>query len=134
MASPGTFARSHSHSAFQSTKYADASWEWVRFLATPFYEGQFCKMGLWLPNQTAMMTEEGMKTWMDPQVHPQGYEMIVKDYMNKDGKTFLYPLHWNEAYNDLIKPGLDAVFNGDKKAQDVFTEITPQANAVIQKV
>jgi multiple sugar transport system substrate-binding protein len=134
MAARGTFARAHSHAAFKSTKQADASWEWVRFLATPFYESQFCKMGLWLPNQTSMMTEEGLKTWMDPQVHPKGYEMIVKDYMNKDAKTFLYPLHWNEAYNDLIKPGLDAVWNGDKKAKDVFTEVTPQANAVIEKL
>lgn len=127
-----TFVRAHSHSAFKSTKQPNAAWQWVRFLATPFYESQFCKVGLWLPNQTALMTEEGLKTWMDPQVHPKGYEMIVKDYMEKAARTFVYPIGFAEAYS-LISPAFDAVWIGDKTAKDAFTEVTPQANAVISK-
>jgi hypothetical protein len=78
------------------------------------------------------MTEEGLKTWMDPQVHPKGYEMIVKDYMEKAARTFVYPIGFAEAYS-LISPAFDAVWIGDKTAKDAFTEVTPQANAVISK-
>jgi len=127
-----TFARAHSHSAFASTKQPEASWQWVRFLATPFYVSQFCKIGLWLPNQTALMTEEGMKSWMDPQVHPAGYEKIVKDYMAYS-RTFVYPIGFGEAYT-LISPALDAIWIGDKTAKDALSEVTPQANAVIEKL
>ena len=47
----------------QARKYPDAAWKWIRFLGTEFYQLIFLKIGLWLPSQTALMTEAGMAKW-----------------------------------------------------------------------
>ena len=63
---PATGLQAHLHSAFAASKHPEAAWRWVRFLATEFYQLQFLKMGLWLPSQTDLMTEEGLKRWITP--------------------------------------------------------------------
>jgi multiple sugar transport system substrate-binding protein len=127
---PATFARAHLHSVFAATKQPEASWLWVRFLSTPFYQSQFCRSGLWLPSQSGLMTEEGLKTWMSDEVHPPGFEKIVKDYMGRYAHTFVYPINWTQAMSH-ITPALEAVWNGEP-AKEVLAEPTAQANAVIE--
>ena len=61
-AKPATGMNAHLHSVLQGSKDAEASFKLIRFLATPFYQTEFLKIGLWLPSQTALMTPEGMKT------------------------------------------------------------------------
>ena len=63
MAQPASVMQAHFHSVLASTEHPQEAWEWVRFLATPFYQEHFAKIGLWIPNQTAMLTEEGLQGW-----------------------------------------------------------------------
>jgi multiple sugar transport system substrate-binding protein len=136
MKSLGTDMQAHIHVAFAASKNPDAAWQWLRFLATEYYQLQFCKMGLWLPSQTSLMTADGMKKWMterkgpDDGVHPAGYDKIVTDFVPKYGKVLYMPPGYPEA-DALITPALDAVWVGDKTAADAMKAVVPQANAVL---
>jgi multiple sugar transport system substrate-binding protein len=127
---PATHMQAHFHSAMASSAHPDAAWEWVRFLATPFYQTQFLKIGLWLPSQTALMTEEGLATWLTEGVHPANYRDFVTDYLPKYGITDRVPAGYVEANSNFISPAIDAVANGTPAAE-VMPAAVEQANQVI---
>ena len=78
----------------------------MRFLSTPFYQTQFCKIGLWLPSQTELMTEEGLKSWITEGVHPEGYVDIPTKFLPKYGHIMYQPPGWTEA-NRSSQPAID---------------------------
>lgn len=127
---PASFMQAHFHSALASTENPDASWEWVRYLATPFYQLQFLKIGLWLPSQTALMTEEGLASWITEGVHPANYVDLVTDYLPKYGVTARIPPGYLEANTNFITPAFQAIANGTPAA-DVLPDAIAQANAII---
>ena len=116
--------------ALAATANPDAAWEWVRFLATPFYQTQFLKIGLWLPSQTALTTEEGLASWLTEGVHPANYRDFVTDYLPKYGVTARVPAGYVEANSNFLSPAIDAVANGTPPA-DVMPAAVAQANQVI---
>ncbi|MBE0699063.1 MAG: extracellular solute-binding protein, partial [Anaerolineaceae bacterium] len=130
---PATDMQAHIHSPFAKSKNPDAAWPWIRFLSTEFYQLIFLKIGLWLPSQTALMTPEGMSKWYTERtapgqgVHPKGYDMIVKDYVPKYGHVLYMPPGYTEA-DSIITPALDAIWIGDKTAEQAMKEAVPVAN------
>ncbi len=136
---PATGLQAHLHSAFAATKYPEAAWRWVRFLATEFYQLQFLRMGLWLPSQTDLMTEEGLKRWMTPRisategVHPPGYELIVTEYVPKYGVILYQPPGYQEVETTVLNPAFDAIWIGDKTAEEAFKEAVPEGNAIFEE-
>jgi multiple sugar transport system substrate-binding protein len=133
----GTDMQAHIHVAFAASKYPDAAWKWLRFLATEYYQLQFCKMGLWLPSQTALMTPDGIKKWYTERtapgqgVHPPGYDKIVTEFVPKYGHVLYMPPGYPEA-DALITPAMDAIWVGDKTAEAAMKAVVPQANAVLK--
>ena len=83
MQQPASIMQAHFHSVLAGTEHPEEAWRWVRFLATPFYQEHFCKIGLWIPNQTAMLTEEGLKGWIREGIHPSNYSQFATDYLPK---------------------------------------------------
>jgi multiple sugar transport system substrate-binding protein len=134
---PATDMQAHLHSAFAGSKHPEAAWRWVRFLATEYYQLLFLRMGLWLPSQTDLMTEEGLAKWMTLRtsptegVHPEGYELIVTEYVPKYGKVLYMPPGYPQA-DSIITPALDAIWIGDKTAEQAMKEAVPEANAVLK--
>jgi multiple sugar transport system substrate-binding protein len=113
-----------------STQHPEEAWEWVRFLATPFYQEHFAKIGLWTPNQSAMLTEEGLQGWITEGIHPDNYSEWATDYLPKHGVAVSLPPGWIEANNDYIQPAIDAIANGEQ-AVDVFPAAVASANEVL---
>jgi multiple sugar transport system substrate-binding protein len=134
---PATDMQAHLHCAFAETKHPDAAWQWLRFLATEYYQLQFLKMGLWLPSQTALMTEEGMSKWYTDRVapgegvHPPGYDKIVTEYVPKYGHVLYMPPGYTEA-DSIITPALDAVWVGDATAEEAMAGVVDEANAILE--
>ncbi len=122
--------QAHLHSGFASTKHPEESWEWVRFLSTPFYQTQFCKIGLWLPSQTDLMTEEGLATWITEGVHPEGYVDIPTKLLPQYGGVLYQPPGWAEA-TQIVTPALDKVWVGDATAEEAMAQAVPDANKEI---
>lgn len=131
-AKTGTDMQAHLHSGFASSKHPEEAWQWVRFLSTPFYQTQFCKIGLWLPSQSGLMTEEGLATWITEGVHPEGYVDIPTKYMSQYGRVLYMPPGWGEAAQ-ILQPGFDKLFVGDATAEQAMAEVVPDANKVLQE-
>ncbi len=127
---PASFMQAHFHGALAASKHPDEAWQWVRFLATPFYQTQFCKIGLWLPSQTALMTDEGLASWITKGIHPANYPDFVKEYLPKYGVTARIPAGYTDAGANFITPAYQAIANGSK-ATDVLPDAIKQANETI---
>ena len=98
----------------------------------------FCEMGLWLPSQTALMTEEGMADWYTDRksategVHPDDYDKIVTDYVPNYGVTVYQPPGWPKAW-EVLQPAFDAMKIGDKTVEEAMSEAVPEANAALEE-
>jgi multiple sugar transport system substrate-binding protein len=130
MARPATFMQAHFHSVFASTQHPEESWQYVRFLSTPFYQTQFMKIGLWLPSQTALTTEEGLATWITEGIHPASHIDLVTSYLPQYGVTMRLPSGYSEASANFIDPAFQALAGG-QPAELVFPQAVQQANDVI---
>lgn len=130
MVNPAAIMQAHFHSAIASTAHPDQAWEWLRFLATPFYQTQFLKIGLWLPSQKALTTEDGLATWVTEGIHPDNYADLVTDYLPQHGVALRIPAGYIEADANYITPAFQALEAGTPAA-DVFPEAVRQANEII---
>ena len=130
MKKPASIMQAHFHSVLSSTENPQEAWRWVRFLATPFYQEHFAKIGLWIPNQTAMLTEEGLKGWIREGIHPANYSQFATDYLPKHGVAAVLPPGMIEASNDYINPAFDALANGEA-AESVLPDAVRSANEVL---
>jgi multiple sugar transport system substrate-binding protein len=130
MSQVATNMQAHLHSAMSGSEHPDAAWQWVRFLATPFYQLQFCRTGLWLPSQTALMTEEGLTEWIGEGVHPPDYAKIATEYLPEYGKVLYLPIGYPRA-SSILNPALDAIWIGDMTAEEALSQAVPEANAIL---
>jgi len=134
---PATDMQAHIHCGFAKSPNPDAAWQWLRFLATEFYQLGFLKIGLWLPSQTALMTPEGMAKWYTERtapgegVHPAGYDKIVTEYVPKYGHVLYMPPGYVEA-DSIITPAMDAIWVGDQTAEEAMKAAVPDANAILE--
>lgn len=131
MKQPASVMQAHFHSVLAGSKNAEAAWQWVRFLSTPFYQTQFLKIGLWLPSQSGLMTPEGIASWKTEGVHTENYTEFVTDYLPKHGVAVRIPAGYIEANNDYITPAFQALAAGEP-AEKVFPDAVKAANDVIK--
>jgi multiple sugar transport system substrate-binding protein len=130
MKQPADYMQAHFHSMISTSQHQDEAWQWLRFLATPFYTLSFMKIGLWLPSQMAQVTPDGLKTWLTPGIHTDNYADFVTDYLPKHGVVARIPPGYIEASNNFITPAIQAIIDGTPVA-DVLPDAVKQANDVI---
>jgi len=134
---PATTLQAHLHSVFAGSKQPEEAWQWVRFLATEYYQLQFLRIGLWLPSQTALATPEGREKWLTTRtapgegIHPEGYEQLITEFIPEYGNVLYMPPGWNKA-TSVLYPALDSVFIGDQTAEEAMTTAVPEANAILE--
>jgi len=132
MKKAASLMQAHFHSAFASTKNPDASWQWLRFLNTPFYQTHFCKIGLWVPSQTPMLTPDGLKGWLTKGVHPDNYVDFVSSYLPKNGVVPNFPPGYLEASSKFLNPAMTDISNGTP-VEKALTSAVKSANEVLAK-
>ncbi len=121
MKTPATLAGAHLHSVSANSEHPDESWELVKFLSSEWYQTQNIREGLWLPNRLDMYTEEGMKEWINPEVHPEGFENITK-FITDYSRLVPLILIDNEIY-DIIVDDMDLFFDADQPLDEVLEQI-----------
>ncbi len=132
MSSDGLDAgQGHLHTILNGSKNPDAAWTWLSFLARPFYQEHFCKLGLWIPNEPAMLTEEGLNSWITEGVHPPNYRAFVSDYVPKYMSPTIVPAGYPRA-EALFVPAVQQVMAGTAQAVDVIPDVITQANEILQ--
>ena len=120
----------HLHSILKDSTKPDASWEWLHFLATPFYQEHFCKMGLWIPNQNGLLTEEAMARWITDGIHPPNYAQFVSEYVPQYMSPTIVPAGFPRA-QAIFLPALERVLIGQARAEDVIPPAIEEANAIL---
>jgi len=124
--------------AMAATKHPEAAYKWVRMTGDPVYQSTFLKIGLWWPNQTSLMTPEGLNSWIDERksptegVHPPGYYELVDKYVRNHTDSWICPPDFPEA-QQIITSSLEGLWNGNKTAQEAVQDAVPAANEVLAK-
>ena len=122
--------------AMKATKFPDAAYKWVRMTGDPEYQSIFLKMGLWWPNQTALMTAEGLNSWISERkgpedgVHPAGYYDLVDKFQRSHTEAWVCPPGFPEA-SQIVYSGLESVWNGTQTAQAAIESFIDDANGVL---
>ncbi|HEU5102143.1 MAG TPA: sugar ABC transporter substrate-binding protein [Roseiflexaceae bacterium] len=128
-----TAGTAHLHVIHKDTKSPDAAWKLLAYLSSDDYQRGLCKVGLWLPSHTSLLTEQGLSTWITPGVHPEGYKQIATEYLTKNTRYYYQPAGFEEA-NQLITTALDPVWIGQKTAAEALTaDLIKQAEDVVGK-
>ncbi|HEX9439399.1 MAG TPA: sugar ABC transporter substrate-binding protein, partial [Roseiflexaceae bacterium] len=128
-----TEAQAHMHMIYKDTKNPDAAWKLLAFLSSDDYQLGLIKAGLWLPSHTSLLTQDGIKKWLTPGVHPAGYEQIATDYLGKAARNYFYPAGFSEV-DQILTTALDPVWVGKSSVKDALTaDVLGKAQAVLDK-
>jgi multiple sugar transport system substrate-binding protein len=130
MQTPATYMQAHFHSGLATTGHPDEAWQWLRFLATPFYTLQFMRIGLWLPSQTGQTTEEGLAEWITEGIHPANFPDFVTQYLPQYGFTFRVPAGYTEAEGNFLNAAFEGLANGTP-AEEIIPPAIEAANEVL---
>jgi len=129
MKQPATLLGCHMHGALSGSAHPEAAWEWLRFLASPFYETYFNRIGLWLPNQTSLLTEEGLASWMTEGIHTPGFEMLATKFVPQYGHFVPMPPGMQQVTN-ILGSAFEGVWAGDMTAEEAMAQAVLDADAV----
>lgn len=136
MKQTGTVVVADVRAAMKATQHPDEAYKWVRMTASPVYQSTFLKIGLWWPNQTQLMTPEGLESWISERksptegVHPPGYYDLVDKYVRNHTVAWLCPPGFAEA-KQIIFSALESVWNGTQTAQEAMSGAIDAANEVL---
>lgn len=127
---PVSVATAHVHSAFKTTKHPEEAWKLVKFLSSEEYQVDLVRAGLWMPNRLSLYTPEGMERWLNPQVHPEGYEGIAeyfRDYLVLSPYCFV-----PQKAVDIIEEETQLIWTNEKQAvEPVMKRLVERVNAVL---
>ena len=129
-ARPATTMSSSTTSVWANTKKPDAAWQLFRFLNTDDYQLPLVRKGLWNPSHTTLLSASGVKRWLDPKVHPDGYDQLVTEYMVKFGYADIPAVGTLKA-SAVLNEGLSKVWSGSAAAAAVLKDTVAQANKVL---
>jgi multiple sugar transport system substrate-binding protein len=127
---PATTMTSSTTSVWKATKKPEAAWQLFRFLNTDDYQLPLVKKGLWNPSHSSLLTPSGIKRWLDPNVHPEGYERLVTEFMVKYGYADIPVVGIRQA-SAVLADGLTQVWAGKAAADAVLKDTVGRANKVL---
>ena len=130
MERPATDLQAHLVTIVEGTEIPDEAWQLIRFLSSPWYQERYCNLGLWLPSQTALMTDEAIARWLGPPIHPEGYEKIVTEFVPNYGHFLTMPVGYQKAADTVLQPAFDTIWIGEQTAEEAM-QVVPEANAVL---
>jgi len=132
MQRPGTDMQAHLVTVVKDAENPDEAWELIRFLSSSWYQERYCRSGLWLPSQNALMTEESIADWCVAPEHPPGYELIVTEYAPNYGHYLTMPVGYVKAAETALNPVFSQIFNGEARAEDVLPAAVAEANQIME--
>lgn len=130
MERPITAGTAHLHSIWSGTKHPEEAWKLVEFLSSEEYQIGLVREGLWMPNRAHMYELEDRGRWMDPEVHPEGFESIADyfaDYVLPNPSIFVPREAW-----DIFEEELDKFFLDDQPLDKVVENMRRRIDPILQ--
>lgn len=129
---PATTMASSTTAIWKATPKPEAAWSLFRFLNTDDYQIPLVQKGLWNPSHTSLLTAAGVKKWLNPSVHPDGYDRLVIDYLAKFGYADI-PMVGVRKGMAVIAEDLKQVWAGKAPAADILKDSVSRANKVLEQ-
>jgi len=102
----------------------------VEFLSSEEYQVDLIRAGLWMPNRLSLYTAQGMERWLNPEVHPEGYEGIAeyfRDYLELIPSCFI-----PQKAADIIEEQTQLIWTNEEQAvEPTMKELVERVNAVL---
>lgn len=127
---PVTHGTAHLHAIWKGTKHPKEAWRLVSFLSSEEYQLYFVRDGLWMPNRMYLYTKDGIKKWLNPSVHPAGFEEIA-DYFTKYLRPHPAIFIPQEAW-DIVNEELDKFWHADQPIDKVAQEMAQRVNPILK--
>jgi multiple sugar transport system substrate-binding protein len=128
---PATTMTSSTTGIWRDTKKPEAAWRLFRFLNTDDYQLPLVRAGLWNPSHTTLLSPSGIQRWLNPGVHPPGYERLV-EYMARYGYADI-PVVGIRRASAILNEALSQVWSGRATAATVLREAVPRANQALDE-
>ncbi|HHV41450.1 MAG TPA: extracellular solute-binding protein [Clostridiaceae bacterium] len=126
---PATSGTAHLHAIWKGTKHPEAAWRLVKFLSSKEYQIDLVRSGLWMPNRTEMYSDSGIKEWLDPVVHPPGFEEVIP-FFTKYARPHPAIMVPKEAW-DILTEELDYFWHDGQDLNQVLDRLTTRVNSVL---
>lgn len=126
-----THGQAHVHAAWNNTEHPEEAWELIKFLSSAEYQTDLIKEGLWMPNRVDMYTEEGISTWYNEEVHPEGFLELVPFF--KEAQAYPFALGTKIAVRDAISEEMEEYFNDDKSLDEALENIDSRSMEALSK-
>ncbi len=130
---PATLMQSSLTGINSKTTHNDEAWQFFQYLNLDAYQIQLVKVGLYGVSHTDLLTTDGVKKWLTPGVHPEGWSQLETDFKVKDGLAQTVPLGATKA-SAAISAALAPVWTGKTTAHDACATATAQANAILAQI
>lgn len=121
-----THGQAHLHVASANTEHPEEAWKLIKFLSSEEYQLMNVKAGLWLPNHKSLYTEEGIRKWLTPGVHPDGFKDMIPYFTSS--KPYPYALLSSQKIQEDTTAELDKFFIGNQSVDDTVKNIETLAN------
>lgn len=116
------------YAILKSSKHKKEAWEVLKALTGPQGQERFAKRGLAQPARITVAEGPAFAGDAQPPANKKMLNQAVK-------YVVFSPFHpeWREIEAKIIKPKLDLVFNGNKKAEEVIKDIVAEADEALKK-
>ncbi|MBI3971927.1 MAG: extracellular solute-binding protein [Chloroflexi bacterium] len=129
---PATWTGSSLQGIWSGTKKPDYAWLMLRTIMAEKYQLETVRTGQYGPLHGSAITPEGMKRWLNPNVYPDGYELLYREFQPKYGHLVLHAVPGYSKGWPVVNSALADVWAGKRPARDALLEAVPRANQILK--
>lgn len=127
---PATVGQAHLHSAYANTAHPEEAWKLIEFLSSIEYQTDLVRAGLWIPNREDMYLPTEVGNWLNPDVHPAGFEELIP-YFTNYGEAWPGMMVPADAW-DIINEELDNFFFAGQPLDVVLPRMERRVNPILR--
>lgn len=120
---------------FAASEHPEEAWQLLQHITSVEASTALFRDGLWMPNRKVYYTdEEKIALWAEEsRARVAGYRDVLVDPIVNDSQVTgeVYVKNFGDIGN-IMYPALDQVWAGDKSVDEVFSEIMPQLEPLLE--
>jgi multiple sugar transport system substrate-binding protein len=132
MQQPATVTGSSWTGIYANTQHPDESWQLLHYLNQDEYQSHLVRVGLWGVSHQSLLTDEGVESWWDDSVHPEGWLTLEQDYKFNYGHIIPNTVGLLET-TTMLTQELSQVWTGAMPAEVLLTDLVPRLNQALEE-
>lgn len=132
MQQPATVTGSSWTGIYANTQHPDESWQLLHYLNQDEYQAHLVRVGLWGVSHQTLLSAEGIESWWDDNVHPEGWLTLEEDYKFNYGHVTPNTVGLLET-TTMLTQELSQVWTGTMTAEALLTDLVPRLNQTLEE-